>query len=762
MKTIGCSCRFPYLLLLVVLLKSYIWKVVGSSVVDISNRQVEVSVTASSWPTVSASSPICEVWSYLQEEHFEWIFLQYLLEEDLSSDQYQIYDRVLKAANRTFYHQYLHHSSDSGSQTSPGSTTSRRINDPDSALHLLNYTLSLRAFSPTCELYRSLAQDLLADSGLLLHTNNTLPEALVLLYPGGVLLNDIYYLSAAIKEVQQNKQQPHANFLLPGETPKSYSNGNKRTNGHNITAVLYANVGTEAFQQWYNSIVASEISLVLRHMGHISTSNTTSASPSSSLGKAHKTFLQGYGVSLDIRNIEYTVFDSKVDQDHSSKAAAATNSSTNDTAPDSYLQLVLHSTEYIAGINITRLLERSLATAKTTATTAITTTYSSSFLNLARNLLPIHHIQRHYESSAPKYMYEKRYLSLQMASAVAMPYSMTVPDPIFILKDISQNLPSRARYLQQLSTTHIREEAQYIRNNLPLLHSDGTNTKTHLPSSSHHSPFHVFVNGNPILRIERPSFNVFEFINIIREEQELLSSLMSNVHLPTLQAYHTLHQFIMGGEQALLSSYNHHLSGNTDVQTTLHEDTTPRSFSSSLYTVRIDVGRGGSNAILYLNDIEQDARYRSWSKSLQPLLYFGSYGPPTRIRRNIFTLIIVIDPLSVSTVSSSLVILDLAVRLLQGNVPLRIGLVIVKESDIKHQWEPPKVKVTGKQAADTYQVSELIYQLVHEFEQKGFFGITLSFLLSWCQHFMTIENGKNFNFMVHYVTTLFDFLPFLK
>jgi UDP-glucose:glycoprotein glucosyltransferase len=601
-----------------------------------------------------------------------------------------------------------------------------------------------------------LAQDLLADSGLLLHTNNTLPEALVLLYPGGILLNDIYHLSAAIKEVQQKQQQPQANFLLPGETPKPYSIGNKK-NDHNITAVLYANVGTEAFQQWYNSIIASEISLVLRHMGHITTSNTSS---SSSLDKAHKTFLQGYGVSLDIRNIEYTVFDSKVDQDHSNKAAAATNSSIINATPDNYLQTVLHSTEYIAGINITRLLERSLAT--TTATAAITTTYSTSFLNLARNLLPIHHIQRHYESSAPKFMYEKRYLSLQMASAVAMSSSMTVPDPIFILKDISQNLPSRARYLQQLSTTHIREEAQYIRNNLPLLHSDGTHTKSHLPSSSssHHSPFHVFVNGNPILRIERPSFNVFEFINIIREEQELLSSLMSDVHLPTLQAYHTLHQFIMGGEQALLSSYNHHLSGNTDVQS-LHEDTPPPSFSSSLHTVRIDVGRGGSNAILYLNDIEQDARYRSWSKSLQPLLYFGSYGPPTRIRRNIFTLIIVIDPLSVSTISSSVVLLDLAVRLLQGNVPLRIGLVIVKESDVKHQWDPPKVKVTGKQVADTYQISELIYQLVHDFEQKGFFGITLSFLLSWCQHLMIIENGKNFTFRVHYVRTLFAFF-FLK
>lgn len=719
-KSIGA--RFPLLLLL---LESYIW-IVGSRLVDIGNRQVEVSVTASSWPTVGSISPICEVWSYMQEEHFEWIFLQYLLEEDLSSDQHHCYDRVLKAANRTYHHQYHHHPSDSSQTSTEGS---RRINDPNSALHLLNYTLSLRAFSPTCELYRSLVQDLLTESGLLLHSNNTtLPEALVLLYPGGILLNDINYLSAAIKEAQQKKQQPHVNFLLPGETPKSFSIGNKKNDNNNITAVLYANVGTEAFQQWYNSIVASEISLVLRHMGDINTSNT-----SPSLDKTKKTFLQGYGVSLDIRNIEYTVFDSKIEQEDSNNAAATTNNATNSTTSDSYLPLVLNSAEYIAGINITRLLERSLGTK--------TTTNSNIFLNLARNLLPIHHIQINYESSTPKFMYEKRYLSLQMASAVAIPSSITVADPIFILKDISQNLPSRARYLQQLSTINIREEAQYIRNNLPLLHSDGTNTKSHLLSSSH-SPFHVFVNGNPILRIERPSFNVFEFIHIIREEQELLSSLISNVHLPTLQAYQTLHQFIMGGEQALLSSYNPYLLDNSDVPS-LHEETRPPSISSSLYTVRIDVGRGGSNAILYLTDIEQDARYRSWSKSLQPLQYFGSYGPPTRIRRNIFTLIIVIDPISRSSMSSSLLLLDLAIRLLQGNVPLRIGLVIVKESDIKHPWEPPRIKLTGKQAADTYQISELIYQLFHEFEQKGFFGITLSFLLSWGQHLMLMENGKN-------------------
>lgn len=724
-----------------ILLECCCW-ILGSSsniaAVDIGNRQVEVSVTASSWPTVG-TSPICEVWAYLQEESLEWIFLHNLLEKlkktnDNNNDN-SYYNHVIAAANQTYYHH--HHE-----EEEEGRIYKNKINNPDTALYLLNYTLSLRAFSPTCELYRSLAQDLLIDSGLLdIDSTAAPPEALVLLYPGGILLNDVNYLSTAIQEIQKQQQQqqiqyPTQSFLLPGETAKSSPD-----NPYNITAVLYANVGTRAFQQWYDSITSSQISLILRHMGDVSTTSTT---VNNKIGKT-KTYLQGYGVSLDIRNIEYTVFDSKKEDDDTTVLPTGGTNSAASSNRDNYLQLVLHSGEYIAGINLTKLLERSTSTSTSTGSPAASSASINFFSLLTSSLLPIHHIQTKYESSVPKFMYEKRLLSLQMASAVVVPSSTTVTtiDPIFALRDISQNLPSRARYLQQLSVDHIREEVNYIWDHLPLLHSDST-VKNSPQHHHHHSAFHVFVNGHPILRIERPSFNMFEFINIIRQEQELLSSLTSNVHLPTFQAYQMLHRFIMGGEKALLSSYNR--NPQDDNLQSLHADdpSSTSSSSSLLSTVRIDVGRGGSNAILYLNDIEQDTRYRSWSKSLQPLLFYGSYGPPTRVRRNLFTLLIVIDPLNSSTVSSSLVLLDLAARLLQGNVPLRVGLVIIKESDLllQHDWEPPKSKPKIKEAAHTYQISELIYQLFHEFEQRGFFGVTLSFLLSWCQKIM-MDNGKN-------------------
>lgn len=83
------------------------------------------------------------------------------------------------------------------------------------------------------------------------------------------------------------------------------------------------------------------------------------------------------------------------------------------------------------------------------------------------------------------------------------------------------------------------------------------------------------------------------------------------------------------------------------------------------------------SAITWLNDLENDERYRRWPASYMELLRPTYPGMLRNLCRNIYNYVMVIDPIS----QSSLVPLKLAESLLKHATPVRVGIVLAAVRD---------------------------------------------------------------------------------
>ncbi|XP_016841360.1 UDP-glucose:glycoprotein glucosyltransferase isoform X1 [Nasonia vitripennis] len=79
------------------------------------------------------------------------------------------------------------------------------------------------------------------------------------------------------------------------------------------------------------------------------------------------------------------------------------------------------------------------------------------------------------------------------------------------------------------------------------------------------------------------------------------------------------------------------------------------------------------SAVIWVNDIENDFRYNRWSPSLTELLRPTFPGMLRNVRRNLYNLVIIIDPLS----EESAPLVALAESLYAHSAPLRIGFVFL-------------------------------------------------------------------------------------
>ncbi|XP_043469354.1 UDP-glucose:glycoprotein glucosyltransferase [Leptopilina heterotoma] len=79
------------------------------------------------------------------------------------------------------------------------------------------------------------------------------------------------------------------------------------------------------------------------------------------------------------------------------------------------------------------------------------------------------------------------------------------------------------------------------------------------------------------------------------------------------------------------------------------------------------------SAIIWVNDIEKDSQYRRWPEFLTELLRPTFPGMLRSIRRNLYNLVLIIDPLN----SDSMALFSLVESLYAHYTPLRIGFVFV-------------------------------------------------------------------------------------
>ncbi|XP_062861510.1 UDP-glucose:glycoprotein glucosyltransferase 2 [Trichomycterus rosablanca] len=234
------------------------------------------------------------------------------------------------------------------------------------------------------------------------------------------------------------------------------------------------------------------------------------------------------------------------------------------------------------------------------------------------------HLLESSNDMSPLKVWELQDLSFQAASRI-----MSVPkfDSLKLMQDLSQNFPSKARSLTRVAVN--QEMRKEIEENQKQL---GEKLGIHPGDAS------LFING---IHIDLDVHNSFSILDIIREEAKLLEGL-----------------------------HNLGIRGNSVSKfLRLPVSTAEDSFA-------LDIRH---SAVMWINDIETDSTYRNWPSGLQELLRATFPGVIRQIRRNLFNLVLFLDPAQ----EDSIELVKLAELFYKHKIPLRIGFVLIVNNDEK-------------------------------------------------------------------------------
>ncbi|XP_054470716.1 UDP-glucose:glycoprotein glucosyltransferase 2 isoform X1 [Anoplopoma fimbria] len=232
------------------------------------------------------------------------------------------------------------------------------------------------------------------------------------------------------------------------------------------------------------------------------------------------------------------------------------------------------------------------------------------------------HLLESTNDMVPLKVWEMQDLSVQAAASI-----MSVPkfDALKLMQDLSQNFPSKARSLTRVAVKpEMRKEIE--ENQKRLSESIGV----------HPGDGELFING---LHIDLDIHNPFSILDILRGEARVLEGL------------HNLG--IKGEHQGKLLRL-------------------PVNAVDDSYALDIR-----HPAIMWINDIENDPVYQSWPTGVQELLRATFPGVIRQIRRNLFNLVLFLDPVREESVE----LVKLAELFYKHKIPLRIGFVFVVNSN---------------------------------------------------------------------------------
>uniref|UniRef100_A0A8C5N033 UDP-glucose ceramide glucosyltransferase-like 1 n=1 Tax=Leptobrachium leishanense TaxID=445787 RepID=A0A8C5N033_9ANUR len=341
----------------------------------------------------------------------------------------------------------------------------------------------------------------------------------------------------------------------------------------NPIVILYAEIGSRDFSRFHQLLSekarAGELNYVLRHYV---------INP-----KAEKVYLSGYGVELAIKSTEYKAKDD----------TQVTGNDVNATVVEN------DPLDEVQGFLFGKL--RHL------------------YPELKEQLKELRkHLVESTNEMAPLKVWELQDLSYQTAARVlAAPSS----EALSVLKDLSQNFPTKARSLTRtVVDSALREEVEenqkYFKGSLGLQPGESA----------------LFING---LHVDLDSQDVFSLFDILRNEARVLEGL---------------HQLGIEGPA---------------LHNVLKLNVQPSNLD---YAVDIR-----NPSILWVNNLELDNRYSSWPSNVQELLRPTFPGVIRQIRKNFHNLVLIIDPEQESTSD----LITVAEMFLSNHIPIRLGLVFV-------------------------------------------------------------------------------------
>nr|XP_009665676.1 PREDICTED: UDP-glucose:glycoprotein glucosyltransferase 2 isoform X3 [Struthio camelus australis] len=239
--------------------------------------------------------------------------------------------------------------------------------------------------------------------------------------------------------------------------------------------------------------------------------------------------------------------------------------------------------------------------------------------NLKNNLKEFKkHLIETTNNMEPLKVWELQDLSFQAAARIM---SAPVYDALKVMKDIAQNFPIRARSLTRVPVdkqmrNEIEENQKHFYEILGIQPGEAR----------------LFLNG---LHIDMDFHDPFSILETLKLEGKVM---------------HGLHE--LGIKEEILSKF-----------TRLHIRPADDSYA-------LDIRH---SSIIWVNNIEEDHRYSTWPASYQELLKPAFPGVIQQIRRNLYNLILFIDPIREDTDDY----MKLAELFYHHNVPLRIGFVFI-------------------------------------------------------------------------------------
>lgn len=651
------------------------------------NRQLAASITTSEWPT-SSTSPLCEAFSFLdsfishqndgnkvndndndtignsdderRDFYLNWK-LEYLSSLTTKNDNIQneiidSYEKGMRIAVETTF------------QSNPDFKT--HMNNSRSSLesNLLSFSLATRAHAPQCEMYRSLSSQVLSKFD---EDHGKLKSFVIVHGWNDIIYTSIQELNSSLeKDIQTSKAK---NGVLEGDDnddvdvdawamllPNEQVFNGKDSIDEAPIFILYGQFDSQEFAAFFHHFKENNLPFVVRFMGD-ATYNQDSSST--------KTTLQGYGVRVDIRNLEYKSFDEK--------ESIKSNETQPSTSSDDDNETTDQSSKYIKeSLNINFLKEKWI--------NGIDPEFLSSH---STNDQMIQFIEQYLPHLKPPQYLENYHIplippkeELQNISLAATSVIGDSVDPLWSLIQISQNLPSHAHALSNVTIPTALHAAarQYVSSisGLRQYHLDGV--------------FEFYINGRK-MNVDRPSFNLFELLNVLKEENAFLNNIQNVMSgfLPTKESMGVAASLVSMGKDSF-DSLVHNIddaagTGDDDVHdddADDEEEMMARMGIKKEKSLRIDVGRGWKGAIMYLNDIEKDPEYSDWPLDIQRVLMGVQFGRPPTIRKNMITILLVIDPFD-SNLEGYLMSLSLVLQMIQGMYPVRTGLLFASEQDMQ-------------------------------------------------------------------------------
>jgi UDP-glucose:glycoprotein glucosyltransferase len=338
------------------------------------------------------------------------------------------------------------------------------LNETAGLLHplsqsMLHLYLSLRAYSPTLEMHRSLRKGRAFRAAVATATaaaaaaageesgcNEGTSISWALVSPGvgqegkvvcdATKLEEALQTAAVIAMKEGGKEGGKEDTrVLPFDHvyPSSSSSSSS-----SVVVTLYATLGTTDFYSFHHPLASQaatgKLTYVLRHFIPSSLpSSSFSSSSSSSSNKTVPTALQGYGIYLDIKNMEYK----NIDDSPAPSGGGGEGGQGEEQQQQQKDEIAID--EEVSGFLFSKLLEREPS-------------LSTELRTLRSNLLKDSSLPSSSSSSSVTNMkvWRLRDLGLQAAQTVA-----TAKDPLRKLVELSQNFPSHA---SRLSSLKVKEE----------------------------------------------------------------------------------------------------------------------------------------------------------------------------------------------------------------------------------------------------------------------------------------------------------------